>query len=400
MRKFIVLMILPFSAIAGGFEINTQGIKGLGMCGAFTAIASDASSVFYNPGAMSFCEKSSVTLGATISKSTTSFLSPFDGNIKTINEWQPRPHFYANYKINEKLAVGLGYNSIFSYATKWDDSWEGRYIVQEVNLKINFIEPAVSYMINEYVSVGAGYFYGFGSYELRKALPVEGSAGEGETNWKGEGKSSGYTVGILFKMNEELSAGLTFRSFQSFKIDDGSAEYTNIPSSTSELYPATATFNTEFSLPAAVSGAASYKFTSKLITTLQVDYNFWSGLDSVHYNFIPESLSQHSGPQLNNTIAVRAAAQYSFTEEFDLRGGVAYDQSPYSGEHVNPEFPDANKLSFSVGAGYKINENLSADATILMENYFERQAQDFEAKFHGSYKTVNYIFGLGINYNF
>lgn len=46
----ILLLCLGFSGVAGGFQLNTQGVRALGMGGAFLAWANDPSSLFFNPG--------------------------------------------------------------------------------------------------------------------------------------------------------------------------------------------------------------------------------------------------------------------------------------------------------------------------------------------------------------
>ncbi|MFI5219260.1 MAG: OmpP1/FadL family transporter, partial [Bacteroidia bacterium] len=304
------------------------------------------------------------------------------------------------FKINEHLAAGLGYYSLYNYSTKWDDNWEGRFITRESSFSLNVIEPAVSYKFNDFFGIGIGYVYGFGNYESRKAIAETGTTGEATTQWTGSGKCGGFIASMFAKFNDEASAGLTFRAPMDYKIKDGTATFSGIPSSVSDQYPSVSSFTSEYKFPASVSGALAYQFTDALITTLQIDYTFWSRMDSLHIIFSDSSFSSHTGPQLNNTLEGRFGVQYDFTDQFSLRGGFAYEQSPYPTEHVTPEFPDANKTSFSLGAGYKFNDKLSADMVITVENYFERKAQDIATNFKGSYKTVKYLVGIGFNYNF
>lgn len=392
--------MFPLKSYCGGFQINAQGIKGLGMGGAFVAAASDASTVFYNAARMSFLEKSSISVGGVFSKSNTSFLSPYDGNVKTKNSWDPLFHFYGSFKINEHLSAGLGYYSLYNYSTKWDDNWEGRFITRESNFSLNVIEPALSYKFNDFIGIGVGYFYGFGNYDSHKAIAETGTTGEATMQWNGKGKSGGFTASMFAKFSDEASAGLTFRSPMNYKIKDGTATFSGIPSSVSDQYPSVSSFTGEYKLPASVSGAVAYHFTNELTTTVQIDFNFWSRMDSLHIIFSDSSFSSHSGSQLNNTLDARVAVQYAFTDQFSLRGGFAYEQSPYPAEHVTPEFPDANKTLFSLGAGYKFNDKLGADIVVAVENYFERKAQDIATNFKGSYKTVKYMIGIGLNYDF
>src|ERR1035437_3784388 len=49
----IAICLFPSSSKAGGFQINTMGAKALGMGGAFTGVANDASTIYFNPAGMS-----------------------------------------------------------------------------------------------------------------------------------------------------------------------------------------------------------------------------------------------------------------------------------------------------------------------------------------------------------
>jgi long-subunit fatty acid transport protein len=75
------LCALPGITFAGGFQINTQSIKGVGMAGAYSGVCKDASATFFNPGAMGFLEKSSFTLGGSVLLPKASYLNPYGGNV-------------------------------------------------------------------------------------------------------------------------------------------------------------------------------------------------------------------------------------------------------------------------------------------------------------------------------
>ena len=67
-------------SFAGGFQINTQGQKALGMGGAFTGLCSDASTVYFNPGGIASLEgKSKLTTGV-------SLIFP-NVSVQTLAEW-------------------------------------------------------------------------------------------------------------------------------------------------------------------------------------------------------------------------------------------------------------------------------------------------------------------------
>ena len=61
-----VLITLLYSGIlnAQGYQVNLQGQVQQGMAGAGAGLTTDAASLFFNPGGMSFVERSQVSLGS------------------------------------------------------------------------------------------------------------------------------------------------------------------------------------------------------------------------------------------------------------------------------------------------------------------------------------------------
>jgi long-chain fatty acid transport protein len=396
-----LFFLLPFTVTAGGYQLNTLGQKSFGMGGTFTAIGSDASTVFYNPGAMIFNEKNSVTIGGTFVKIKTNYLSPYNGNVEADNPSLFPYHAYLNYILTDNLALGLSINRPFLSDFRWQDDWEGRYVTQEMKIATTYIQPSVSYKINENFGVGGGFVFGLGSLDYRKAIPVEGNAPYGEEELKITGNGFGFNLGAYFKFSEKGTAGLTYRSSVTFDMKDGDATFTDIPSSFTDVYPATLKFNTYLKCPAVISGGITTQFTDELIVSAQVDYTTWSVFDSLNFVFPGnEGADIRTGRHSKNSICGRVGGQYSFTKEFDLRIGAAYDLASVPQDHLSPDLPESDVVILTAGAGYKFNKTLSADVTIGIQNYFERKGVFTEANMNGSYKSTGTIVGIGLNYEF
>ena len=63
-KKWLLgMMLAPALTFAGGFQLNLQGAKAVGLGGAFTGWANDASSVFFNPGGMTQLSGHNLYLG-------------------------------------------------------------------------------------------------------------------------------------------------------------------------------------------------------------------------------------------------------------------------------------------------------------------------------------------------
>lgn len=396
-KKFAVMVMIPFTAMAGGFQINTQGVKSLAMGSTFVGVGNDASTVFFNPGGMSLLSKSMFTAGTTVIMPRASFLSPYSGNIDMEKQSFTPIQLYGVYKL-KNLSVGLSVNNPFGLGAKWADDWEGRYVSQEVNLATFFIQPSVGYQFNDKIGIGAGLVFATGHATVRKAAqPINDDI---NVKLEGGGSGIGYNFGVFIKPNDKLSVGLCYRSGVAVKLKEGDATLSGIPSSLSSQLPATTTFTSQLDLPSVLSFGVSYKVKSNIMITAGYDYTGWKSYDSLNFLFPdhPE-LDSRSERNYKSTGAIRIGLQYTMKEKIDLRAGFSTDKSPVQDGYLSPELPDADKNAISVGVGYRLNDKLSFDVAYVYESLKERQGINKEANFSGSYKTIINAFAIGINYS-
>src|SRR6056297_1599870 len=161
----LLILILSSGIKAGGFQVALQGQiqGGMGLLG--TGFLVGPSTLFYNPGGMSFLSsKYNVSLGMNplISNVTFQYKEPSLYENTTDNPVGTPFTFYGTGKLNEKLSVGLGVYTPFGSSTVWGDDWRGKYIIQDISLQAIFIQPTVSYKITETLGIGAGFVYARG----------------------------------------------------------------------------------------------------------------------------------------------------------------------------------------------------------------------------------------------
>lgn len=403
----LLCLLFPVSLSAGGFQVNTQGQKASAMGGSVSGKALDASTVFYNPGGMNMLDSNRLYINAGFSliMPKTSFLSPYSGVEEMSSQLYTPFHLYASRTINSKWAAGLSVNTPFGLGSKWEDDWSGRYITVETRLNSIFIQPAVSYRITNKVSFGAGPVFGIGWAKLNRGVPVSSSPGSnGSIELKGGSSGFGFNAGLMGDFGK-WTAGLDYRSEISFDIEDGEAEFSNIPSSLvgNGSFPSGSTsWKTSLTLPAVASAGLSYKVNDALFLTGDFNYTFWESYDQLSISFPDFSaLNSVSPRKYDNSWAVRAGFQYRSSEKLTYRGGLAYDQSPVPDGYLNPELPDADKLIVSAGASYSLKNGLVLEGSFVFENLQERRENsNVEHRFNGTYKTYLYILGLGVQYVF
>ncbi len=395
----IAFVLVTGSSYGGGFQLNMLSMKATSMAGAFTGFGSDPSAAFYNPGAMTFQEYSQLSLGASFMMSSTSYLSPFTGNTNMDNLMVPL-HLYGNGKLNETTSIGISVNTPFSLHTTWDDNWTGRYIARETRIRATYIQPTISYQFSEKFGVGGGPVIALGKTYLTRALPYASESGEVGMELDGNSTGFGFNIGIFYKHNEDLTLGLDYRSAVKMKVKDGDATFSNVPASLGSMFPS-GKFETEYTLPSVISAGAAYMLTRELTLCLDINFTTWKSFDSLEFNFENNSqLNFGSGKFYDNAFAIRVGAQYELSERIDVRGGVSFDSSPVSDEHVSPENPDNDRYMFALGGSIQFGENVTVDLAYMLQNIKEREVLNRESNFGGNYKSLVNIFGITLNYQF
>jgi len=391
--------------MAGGFQLNLQGQKQTGMAHTGTGLLSDASTVLFNPGGISLLDSGfHISAGTSLLFPRVTYLEPYPGNYstETVHHIGTPFTFYATYKkAGSKLGFGLGVYTPFGSKQQWEDNWIGQFLIREIDLKTIFIQPTLSYALNENFSIGAGFVYATGSFGLRKGVPVQDSTGAyGEGNLNGKASGTGFNAGLYYKSNGGFSAGICFRSSLLAKISGGTAEFT-VPNSLSSYFPSTS-FNTQIRLPFVSTLGLGYS-KEKWKFAVDINYVGWSSYDSLIIDFEQNTdklADIHSVRNYKNSFIFRVGSQYKTSEKLDLRAGVYYDMTPVQDGYLTPETPDVNKIGITAGLSYRPISNLSIDASFLFIEGAQRSDVNLETGFAGTYKSRAFVPGVGIEYHF
>lgn len=405
MKKLLFFLVLsPLIAKGQGFQVNLQGQKQQAMGSAGTALVQDPAILFYNPGGASFLEKNGVILGATPTFARTKFL---DANTSaTARTNSPTSFPFAAYgvfgfKKAEKLKLGLAVYTPFGSTVEWEDGWTGRFALTRLQLQAIFVQPTVSYKITDKIGIGAGFVYTNGKVNLQKDLPVMDNNNEyGHAELDGSANGFGYNLGVYYKATEKLSFGLTYRSQVNMKVNDGTATFT-VPAALTANFP-NGKFTSELPLPQVVTVGAAYKLNTKLDFALDVNYVGWKAYDTLAFDYEKNTASlvdTKSVRSYKNTLAFRLGAQYKITGKLTARMGVSYGATPVKSGYVTPETPDANRVSYAVGLGYKVGDHFSIDASFLFTS-LERKDTNLETNLSGTFKTNVCAPGISFSYNF
>ena len=410
MKKLsLLLIIVPISTatvFAGGFQINLQGQKQTGMGHTGTGLCLDNASILFNPGALSFLDSlKGIYIGA-------SFIMPRSTYADYATRYVAHPvkhigtplTLYAVYKFKKakNWNCGLGIYNPFGSKVQWEDDWKGQFLIREIDLKTFFIQPTVSYKINDKIGIGVGFVYATGSFALRKGVPIQDSLGNyGEGTLEGKASGYGFNAGIYFKASDKFSVGIDYRSEVKVAVNGGSAEF-QVAESVAHFFPST-TFNTQIRLPQVATLGLGFTPNNKLKLAFDVNFVGWKSYDSLIIDF-EENTDKlkdiHSARMYKNAYIFRLGAQYKLNEKWTVRLGTYYDMTPVQAGYLTPETPDADKLGITAGASFKITKKIHIDASFLYIEGKQRTDTDLETSFTGTYKTRALVPGVSLEYVF
>ncbi len=428
-----VCALVGSQAFAGGYQVALQGQRQIGMAHTGVGLAYDASSIFFNPGGLSFTKTNNLTFGGSIIRSRVRYLAPQDANAPSdystmTNSPLGTPFsFYASYGPKESnLKFGLGVYTPYGSSVKWEDDWKGYSVLQSLKLQSIFIQPTVSYKITEKLGIGVGFVYAIGSVELRKGIgSLSGADGFSSALLQGDASGMGFNAGIHFQASDKLTIGASYRSQVDMKVEGGDATFKVPPSTISPLglFPAggATKFDATLPLPATATIGLGYKVNDKFTLALDYNYVFWSAYKELKFDYekpVNGSTSTASPRKYKDASIIRVGAEYMATEKLAVRAGYYFDQTPVQDGYMTPETPDANRNCFTLGLGYKITDKFSADASFLFIEGTEREQKqsDIDANsaagvagggkssqdsfLAGTYKLRVLIPGLSLSYRF
>ncbi|MDH5407437.1 MAG: outer membrane protein transport protein [Gammaproteobacteria bacterium] len=430
---------LPLSAQAAGFAIIENGVSGLGNAYAGgSAVAEDASTVYFNPAGMSRLQKHQITAAGHIIQPEMTFTNngsnvagvvPISGgNGGDAGEDAFVPNFFYTNNINSKLDFGFGVNAPFGNSTNYQEGWVGRYHALKSEIVTINLNPAISYKMSDQLSFGFGLNYqtaevtlssnidqpalctglagsgipGFGVFAACAGTPT---TNDGTAVISGDGSAWGFNFGMMYQINDAGRLGFAYRSAIKHELT-GTADFTDIHPVllAGGLYGDSAAAATA-ELPASWSLSYHHKLNDSWEIMADYTVTEWSSLPELRISFpsvnTPDSVEEL---EWEDASRISVGGTYRMNDKMKLRFGYAMDESPVpSAERASPRVPDADRTWLTVGLGYTISKETSVDvgyAMISVDDVEINRTNGTNATLRGSYESEVSILSAQLNWNF
>ena len=411
-----VLIFLAFftnsNVYGSGFAVYTQGASALGQADAVIAHVDDPSAIFFNPALINKLEGTQIELGTTLLFPSQEFRSTATGNtFRTESDVFYPSTIFVTHKFNDKISAGLGIFSPFGLGINWGNSWEGRYIATNSELKTFNINPAVSYKITPNITLAAGVDFLLLDTTLEKRLNLSGLTGipgfpDGGQKFKGDGNGVGYNLGILYDINKDISFGGSYRS--EIKVDiDGDATF-DVNPLVAALFPNTSG-NSHITLPQVGQAGVAYKGFNRLTLETGLRWEGWSSFKELRINLDQPVLGSTTFPtekKWHDAYSANIGAKYQLNDTLALLAGYLYGGNPVPDKTFDPVVPDATTHLFTVGTNIKY-KNMRIDIAYgyqLLEGRSKNNtvADPFNPlnNANGKYNSDLHMLGISLTYKF
>ena len=413
----IASICISTNVLAGGYRVALQGQNATGMGHTGVAMTDSAEVVFFNPAGMSSLKKnSSLSAGVTLIDSTIKYQNaPTNTSAETDNPVGTPLYLYYAKKFNSQMSLGLGIYTPFGNTVNWEKDWQGSHLVNDISLKTVYVQPTISYKVNDKISLGAGPIYANGSVEFNRdlgtALADENGDPSNVTIKANNISSYGFSLGLLAKPMNELTVGLNYRSRIDLEARGANADFSNVKSGLQAKFSDT-TFDSDLVLPAELTLGIAYHLMPKTLLAIDINRTLWSQYKSLNVTFDNGTTPPSLGPRNYKDVNVyRVGIQHKVNSFITVRGGAYYDDSPVQAGYYTPETPRNDSIGFTAGGSLKVSNSLDVSVSFLYLLFKEfngsydyvghdNDPATLDSSFGGDYLSSVTSVGLGFNYKY
>lgn len=393
----VFLLLLPSDVLGGGLYLESEfGTPSMGAAGAGAeAEGFDASAAWHNPASMTLITGNELMLTGGIGYSRVKFDRDFVAPVITGGDGGNAGScfplgglFYVN-SLSEDWKFGLSIYSISGAVLDYDDSWAGRFLVEDVSIFTATIMPSLAYRLNDELSVAASFGAMYGDLEYDLAIPgVGGLPGPTEATLDGDDWEYGYGFSTLYEISEATRVGALYWS--EFEFDfSGDLDVAGVGSVGSD---------TDLPLAQFVRSGIYHQLNEKWALVGTVAWEDWSTMDDLLI-----STDGGGGTSLprnwSDTFHYAGGLHYRPKDKWLIRAGVAYDTSPVNASDRTPDMPIDRQIRYAAGVQYDYSETLTLGASF---EYIDMgSAKINRPLFSGDYEDNDiYVAGLFANWKF
>lgn len=380
-------VFLTGSALAAGFGLNEESVRGNAMQGAVVGSTKDVSAVYYNPANMTqLSDGSHIMAGVT-------FARP-DYNVKVGGKTTDQnehifelPHFYLATKLSDDLFIGIGEYTEYGLGTHYE-SWAWPLAADSTRTAMYqlTVSPSLAYKVTDDLSVGAGLRIMWLQLISDRMLPAYGSHFHLDVDdW-----AVSYLASIAYQISEDVRVGIVYRGEADFE-EEGEVDLSPLGMSTG--------VKGDISMPRSVMIGVNWDVTEKLELGINATWNHWSCIKSLDMDFKSPALPDQSIPlNWKDTWRYSAGAEYRIDANWAVQCGYTFDTDPSDAGNANTLCPAGDREQYGVGITYeRDNWKIGADYMFVHIHDTDRIIHDVDTHFR-NLKTDTLAFSFSYDF--
>ena len=348
-RAIALLLLLPNISHAGGFALNEWGARANAMGGAMIGLADDASAVAYNPAGITQLQGTQTMIGATAIAPKGEVTAGNQATTTTRTNIYLPPHVFLTHQLNDKVWLGMGMYTRFGVGTEYLQDWGGTTKVYKAEIASYSFTPNLAVKLTDDLSLALGLDVMYSAADLRQKVNLSPAL---DLRMTVDGIGVGGQAALHYKLNEQWSAGLVYRTSQLHR-DTGKARYVYDNAAVSRRDD---TLAISLTLPSSYSAGIAYKPTDKIKVEADAIYTQWGDYKKLTYSFSASPTTNAAGDVVKekdwkNVWRLQLGGEYKYTDWLALRAGVVWDQDPIRDGFVDYMLPSNDRWIYSTGFG-------------------------------------------------
>ena len=357
--------LAPAVAAGGGLgRPNLISARGVGMGGAFTAVADDPSALHFNPGGAAWADEA-IVLGAELVYAPRSYV-PIDargdrGASEDAKPFAPVPVMGVLIRpddadgVPSRLTLGVGLWNTYGGSLEYERGPEGVSAVNATTDLVIELVTGVGYEVSDRLAIGAAVRLGIGIFH------VDATAHPSDTDLSANGLGVGVSFGALFRPVDSVSIGVAWRSPLTIQTKGSGTLDLGEPTEVDTEH--------EQPWPQAASLGLAVRVASPLRLSAQVDWTGWSRWEVIKIYFpAMRDLDQNLPLDWSDNVSARLGAEYRAGPGLVVRAGGYFDSNAVPDRTIERIYLDGQKFGLSAGSSIGLGKSwridLAADVTL------------------------------------
>lgn len=401
------------SANAAGWQLNDFSVAGLGRAYAGGGVVGDDySALAYNPAGMTL-GGTGVQAGISVIQLHADVTGKYDGKYDStnVNVTTEVPNFFAQYKVNDRVAVGFGVYVPFGLAIEYPKDWIGTDHGIDSELAVIDYSTAVAVKATDKLSLGLGIFARNANVDLTSSTTLP--TGKVENEFDLDDWGWGLHVGAMYEFTKNTRLGVSYRSRSQHKIKGDFDFMKGVPAG-APYYAGTYDATLPMDAPEQVQLSGYHKLNDKIGLSAGAKWTRWTRFDALTiHTSNPSPLAQVEVAQRwKNAWNFSLGMDYYHSENWTFRTGIGFDESPVPNSYERTTaIADNDRWEIALGASYKQNAwtfdmgymflylphySVHNNRHNLSNQQINRSIKQIDARYH----TTAHVLGLQVQYSF